>query len=45
MEIAMTELMSQEEVSALFDISLPVLANWRSAGKGPKYVKLGGRIK
>ena len=41
----MTELMTQDEVSALFDISLPVLANWRSAGKGPKFVKLGGRVK
>ena len=41
----MPELMTQEEVSALFDVSMPVLANWRSAGKGPKFVKLGGRVK
>ncbi|MGA2055632.1 MAG: helix-turn-helix domain-containing protein [Bradyrhizobium sp.] len=41
----MTELMTQEEVSALFDITTPVLANWRCAGKGPRYVKLGGRVK
>jgi predicted site-specific integrase-resolvase len=45
MGIAMTELMTQDEVAALFDISLPVLANWRCAGKGPRYVKLGGRVK
>jgi predicted site-specific integrase-resolvase len=40
-----TELMTQDEVAALFDITTPVLANWRSAGKGPLYVKLGGRVK
>jgi predicted site-specific integrase-resolvase len=45
MEIAVTELMTQQEVAALFDISMPVLANWRCAGKGPKFVKLGGRVK
>jgi hypothetical protein len=41
----MPELMSQEEVAALFDVTVPVLANWRCAGKGPKFVKLGGRVK
>jgi hypothetical protein len=41
----MTELMTQEEVAALFDVGVPVLANWRSAGKGPHFVKLGGRVK
>jgi predicted site-specific integrase-resolvase len=45
MEIAVTELMTQNEVAALFDISVPVLANWRSAGKGPCFVKLVGRVK
>jgi predicted DNA-binding transcriptional regulator AlpA len=40
-----TELMTIEEVAALFDISVPVLGNWRSAGKGPRFVKLGGRVK
>jgi hypothetical protein len=44
-EIAVTELMTADEVAALFDITVPVLANWRSAGKGPRYVKLGGRVK
>ena len=25
-------------------ISLGTLANWRSAGHGPRYIKVGGRI-
>jgi hypothetical protein len=45
MEITVTELMTQDEVAALFDITVPVLANWRCVGKGPRYVKLGGRVK
>jgi hypothetical protein len=41
----MTELMTQQEVAALFDRTVGVLANWRCTGKGPKYVKLGGKVK
>jgi predicted site-specific integrase-resolvase len=44
-EITMPELMSQDEVSALLDVNVPTLANWRSAGKGPKFVKLCGRVR
>ena len=31
----MTELMTKEEVAALFSVSSATLDNWRSAGKGP----------
>jgi predicted site-specific integrase-resolvase len=40
-----TELMSQHELAALLDINAATLANWRSAGRGPRYVKLGGKVK
>jgi predicted site-specific integrase-resolvase len=39
------ELMTQSEVAALLDVNTATLANWRSAGKGPKFVKLVGRVK
>lgn len=41
----MIELMTQNEVAALFDVTVSLLANWRCQGKGPRYVKLGGRVK
>jgi predicted DNA-binding transcriptional regulator AlpA len=41
----MTELMTQHELAALLNISTATMANWRSAGKGPRYVKLGGKVK
>jgi len=41
----MTELLSQAEVAALLGITKETLANHRSAGRGPRYVKLVGRIK
>ena len=35
------------EVSARYDggISVRTLANWRSAGTGPKFTKLGGAVR
>ena len=39
------ELMTQHEVAELLDVNIATLANWRSAGKGPKHVKLVGRVK
>jgi predicted DNA-binding transcriptional regulator AlpA len=41
----MTELLSQAEVASLLGVTKETLANHRSAGKGPKFVKLVGRIK
>jgi predicted DNA-binding transcriptional regulator AlpA len=45
MEVTVTELMTQHELASLLDIGTATLANWRSAGKGPRYVKLGGKVK
>lgn len=38
--------LTPEEVSARYKgkITTKTLANWRSAGKGPAFVKVGGRI-
>jgi predicted site-specific integrase-resolvase len=44
MEVAVTELMTQHELASLLDIGTATLANWRSAGKGPHFVKLGGKV-
>jgi predicted DNA-binding transcriptional regulator AlpA len=41
----MTELLSQAEVAALLGITNETLANHRCAGKGPRFVKLVGRVK
>jgi predicted site-specific integrase-resolvase len=40
-----TELMTQHELAALLDVTTATLANWRSAGKGPRYAKLSGKVK
>ena len=37
------ELLSVPEVAALLGLSRVTLANWRCTGKGPRWVKLGGR--
>jgi hypothetical protein len=37
------DLMTPDEVGALLSVKRTTLENWRIAGKGPKYVKLGGR--
>jgi predicted site-specific integrase-resolvase len=39
-----TELMTQHELASLLNIGTATLANWRSAGKGPRFVKLGGKV-
>lgn len=38
-------LLSPKETGALLVISEKTLANWRSAGKGPPYLRLGGGTK
>ncbi len=32
------------EVTEVIPVSVSTLANWRSAGKGPRFVKVGGRV-
>ena len=34
------ELLTTAQVAAILKISVPVLGNWRSAGRGPRYLKL-----
>jgi len=38
--------LTAEQVSTRWEkrISVGTLANWRAAGKGPRYTKIGGRI-
>lgn len=37
-------LLSPEEVAVRWKLSVRTLANWRSAGRGPSYMKIEGRI-
>ena len=37
----MTDLLKPEEFAAMIGLSPRTLANWRSNGKGPPYVKIG----
>lgn len=37
----MTDLLRPEEFAAMLGMSPRTLANWRSNGKGPPYVKIG----
>jgi len=34
------ELLTAAQVADILKISVPVLGNWRSAGRGPRYLKL-----
>jgi predicted site-specific integrase-resolvase len=38
-------LLTAADVAALLGVTEATLANYRSAGKGPRYVKLVGRVK
>ncbi len=38
-------LLTPEEVSALLEVDVRTLANWRYKGKGPKYMKIGSLIR
>lgn len=42
----MSTLLTPHEVSARYrnKIKVKTLANWRSNGEGPKYVKIGGAV-
>ena len=37
----MTDLLTPAELASMLDMSPRTLANWRSTGKGPPYVKIG----
>ncbi|MCA0935314.1 helix-turn-helix domain-containing protein [Vibrio alginolyticus] len=36
--------LSRKEVARILKVSPGTLANWASVGKGPGYVKLGGKV-
>lgn len=38
------DLLAAEELAALLGTSTITLANWRSTGKGPRFVKIGERM-
>lgn len=42
---ARTLTLSPKEVAECLGIGVATLANWRWAGRGPRYVKVGGRIR
>lgn len=43
-EIATDELLSQDDVSKLLKVTKETLANYRSDGKGPRFVKAVGKV-
>jgi hypothetical protein len=45
MEVDLTELLSPNQVSELLDCTPATLANKRVDGKGPKFIKICGKIK
>lgn len=38
-------LLNQNELASRWGMSPRTLENWRSTGKGPKYIKLGGQVR
>lgn len=43
--VTLDELMTANEVADVLGLSAGTLANWRSLGMGPTYLKLGGRVR
>lgn len=43
--VTLDELMTANDVADVLGLSTGTLANWRSLGMGPTYVKLGGRVR
>ncbi|MFI8593864.1 helix-turn-helix transcriptional regulator [Microbacterium sp. NPDC078428] len=43
-EPTLTDINSRPQVSAYTGISVQTLARWAGEGKGPKFVKAGGRV-
>lgn len=44
-EVSNIDLLSTEELSDLLGVPKSTLENWRSAKKGPKYVKYGRHVR
>jgi predicted site-specific integrase-resolvase len=42
MEKFENQLLTPQQVADLLQINVGTLENWRMAGKGPKFIKLGG---
>ena len=38
------KLLCPKDVEEIYSIGIRTLANWRSLGEGPGYVKLGGKV-
>ena len=38
-------LLTPKEVSALLEVNIRTLANWRCKGKGPGYIKIGSLVR
>ena len=45
LEVSMIELINTDTVAKLLGLSSPTLRLWRTLGKGPQYVKLGGAVR
>ncbi|MCG7308271.1 AlpA family transcriptional regulator [Brachybacterium sp. ACRRE] len=43
--ITMDELLTAGDVAEALGLSVGTLANWRSLELGPKYIKVGGRVR
>jgi predicted site-specific integrase-resolvase len=41
----MDKLYTSKETAELLAVALSTLATWRSQGKGPRYIKLGGAVR
>lgn len=41
----LTRLLKPEEVAELLGVTVQFLAKWRTYGQGPKFVRVGGRIR
>lgn len=43
--VTMDELLTASDVARTLGLSTGTLANWRSIGMGPAFVKVGGRVR
>lgn len=43
--VTMDDLLTADDVAEVLCLSVGTLANWRSIGLGPIYVKVGGRVR
>jgi predicted DNA-binding transcriptional regulator AlpA len=40
----MDQCVGEQQVAAITDLSVQTLRKWRVQGRGPQYLKLGGRV-